>query len=499
MEKRYVAIWFPNLVTDWFGQHQPALKETCFVLSAPSHGKMIVTAASPKAQALFIREGMVLADARAICPALQNFDDKPALVPTLLKKIAAWCIRFTPTVACDPLGGIILDATGCAHLWGSEAAYLSDMLDRLSAKGYYARATMADTIGAAWAVCRYGNEKVIEKGKQLELLLPLPPEALRLDPKTVERLHKLGFTRIKNLLNVPAASLRRRFGNSMLQRLNQLMGTEEEYIQSIIPQEPYQVRLPCLEPIAHRKGIEIALERSLEELCERLQREGKGLRMAYFKGYRLDGEVVGVQIATTRASCNSRHLFHLFELKLSTIQPDLGIELFVLEAAHVEDHTPAQEGFWKEGSALTNMAIAELIDNISGRIPAGSIQRYLPAEHHLPENSFKKAASLTEQTSAEWNTTYPWPVVLLEKPETIEVTAPVPDYPPMNFRHRGKLHTIVRADGPKRLEQEWWIAEGEHRDYYIVEDEQGFRYWLFRLGHYDETKKTCWYLHGVYA
>lgn len=499
MEKRYVAIWFPNLVTNWFEQQQPELKGTCFVVAAPSHGKMIITAVSPKAQALFIREGMALADARAICPDLLHFDDKQDLPATLLKKMAAWCIRFTPTVALDPLGGIMLDATGCAHLWGSEATYLADMVNKLKAKGYYARATMAGTIGAAWAMCRFGNEKIIEKEKQLDLLLALPPEALRLDVKTVERLHKLGFTQIRNLVNVPATSLRRRFGNAIGQRLNQLMGTEEEYIQSIIPPEPYQVRLPCLEPIAHLKGIEIALERTLDELCGRLQREGKGLRMAYFKGYRIDGEVVGVQIATTRASCNSRHLFHLFEPKLSTLQPDLGIELFVLEAAHVEDYTPAQEGFWKEGSALSNMAIAEFIDNISQRIPPDAIQRYLPAEHHLPENSFTTAGSLTAEPSTGWNTTYPWPVVLLEKPEIIEVTAPVPDYPPMNFRRQGKLHKIVRADGPKRLEPEWWIAAGEHRDYYIVEDEEGLRYWLFRLGHYDETKKTSWYLHGVYA
>lgn len=499
MEKRYVAIWFPNLVTDWFQQYQRELADTCFVTAAPAHGKMIITAVSPKAQALFIKEGMALADARAIFPALIHFDDKPELPITLLKKIAAWCIRFTPAVAPDPSGGIFLDATGCAHLWGSEEAYLSDILNKLKAKGYYARATMADTIGAAWAVSRYGRDTIIEKEKQLNQVLALPPEALRLNPKTVDRLHKLGFTQIRNLVNIPAASLRRRFGPVILQRLNQLMGTEQEYIQSIIPQEPYQVRLPCLEPIAHLKGIEIALERTLDELCRRLQREGKGLRQAYFKGYRLDGEVVGVQIATTRASCNIRHLFHLFEPKLSTIQPDLGIELFVLEAAHVEDYTPVQEGFWKEGAALTNMAIAEFIDNISQRIPPDSIQRYLPAEHHLPENSFTKAGSMTAETSTEWNTTFPWPVVLQEKPETIEVTAPVPDYPPMNFRHRGKLHKIVRADGPKRVEQEWWIAAGEHRDYYIVEDEEGCRYWLFRLGHYDETKKTSWYLHGIYA
>ena len=35
----------------------------------------------------------------------------------------------------------------------------------------------------------------------------------------------------------------------------------------------------------------------------------------------------------------------------------------------------------------------------------------------------------------------------------------------------------------KELKQEWWLQEGQHRDYYYVEDEDGYRYWLFRAGH----------------
>ena len=73
------------------------------------------------------------------------------------------------------------------------------------------------------------------------------------------------------------------------------------------------------------------------------------------------------------------------------------------------------------------------------------------------------------------------------------------DYPPMNFRHKGTLHIIINADGPERIEQEWWLNEGEHRDYYYVEDEEGRRYWLFRLGHYDADKNYGWFLHGYFA
>ena len=59
--------------------------------------------------------------------------------------------------------------------------------------------------------------------------------------------------------------------------------------------------------------------------------------------------------------------------------------------------------------------------------------------------------------------------------------------------HNGKIHTIKKADGPERIEQEWWITEGLHRDYYYVEDETGNRYWLFRSGHYDSGLPVGWF------
>ena len=99
----------------------------------------------------------------------------------------------------------------------------------------------------------------------------------------------------------------------------------------------------------------------------------------------------------------------------------------------------------------------------------------------------------------QWKADRPRPVQLLARPEPIQVTAPIPDYPPMLFRHKGKLHTIKKADGPERIEQEWWLQEGEHRDYYAVEDEEGQRYWLFRSGHYTGDQRQQWFLHGYFA
>lgn len=495
---RFVSIWFRHLTTDWFTLRQPQLKNVPFVLRASSHNKIIITAANASAEAKGIHTGMTLADARAVLPDLEVQDDKPDLIEKLLTRLAEWCIRFTPVVAVDLPDGLLLDVTGCSHLWGGDFLYVQDIIRKLQARGYDIRAAIADTIGTAWAVARYGNESfVIENNQHVEALLSLPPEALRLDTAVIERLHKLGLHRIKQFINMPRPSLRRRFGQHFITQLDKAMGQAIEMLEPVHPLEPYQERLPCLEPIVTAIGIEIALKQLLETLCHRLLQEQKGLRTAIFKCYRVDGKTQQVCIGTNRPTHHVSHLFKLFELNIATIEPDMGIELFVLEAPKVEDYFPHQEKMWEAAGGLHDARLTELLDKLANKIGMESIHRYIPDEHYWPERSFKQAISIQEN-AAVWPSNKLRPLQVLARPERIEVTAPIPDYPPMLFRRNGKIHQIVKADGPERIEQEWWLQQGQHRDYYHVEDEEGHRYWLFRLGHYDD-KVYQWFLHGMFG
>lgn len=469
------------------------------MLAASERGRVVVKAASDVAQGKGITAGMVVADCRAILPTLQVFDAIEGQAEKLLYALAEWSLRYTPVVSVDLPDGLVLDISGCTHLWGGEDAYRKDIANKLKGYGYHVRVAIADTVGCAWAVARYGRSApIIATGTQKQALLSLPPAALRLELPVVERLTKLGLYTIRRFIDMPRTSLRRRFGAGLLQRLDQALGLETETIQPICPVQPYQERLPVFDPIRTATGIEIALRKLLEALCRRLSKEEKGLRQAVLKGYRIDGVLQQIAISTSKASRNVAHLFQLFELKIATLEPDLGIELFVLEATVVEDLTAAQEALWHIAGSHNETMVAELLDKIAGKLGPKVISRYLPAAHYWPERSYTQAGSLQEKPEAEWRTDQPRPVHVLPVPEPIEVTVPIPDYPPMLFRYKGRLHKVCKADGPERIEREWWIDAGEHRDYYCVEDEDGARYWLFRLGHY-ASGEPKWFLHGFFA
>ncbi|MGF7082730.1 Y-family DNA polymerase [Mucilaginibacter sp. UYCu711] len=501
MQKRFISLWFRHLMTDWLTLRQPELKDVPFVLAGPYHNRIIIRAANALAEQQGISAGMAAADAKALVPELKVLDDIPGQPAKLLKALGEWCIRYTPAVAVDLPDGLILDISGCTHLWGGERACLKEIVTRLRSKGYDVRGAIADTAGTAWGVARFGKVKpIIPPNGQQEALLSLPPAALRLEQVVLDRLYKLGLYTISKFIGLGRTTLRRRFGDGFLLRLDQALGNEAEPLQLLQPIEPYTERLPCLEPIRTAVGIEIAIKKLLESLCKRLASEGKGIRIALLKCYRIDGQMVSAGIGTNNATNNIDHLFKLFELKITTIEPALGIELFTLEAPKSEDVEPEQEILWLPGGCgLADTRLAELLDRLANKIGAGNIHRYVPQEHYWPERSIKPTISLKEKPPTTWRTDRPRPSILLPQPERIEVTALIPDYPPMLFIYKNKTHHIKKADGPERIEREWWLDQGEHRDYYYVEDEQGQRYWLFRSGHYTGDHTNQWFIHGFFA
>ncbi|WP_337943175.1 DNA polymerase Y family protein [Mucilaginibacter jinjuensis] len=494
-----MAIWFRHLLTDGLAIRRPELKEMPFVLAAPVKNRVVITAASLAAEKEGAFTGMAVADARAACSELVVIDEVPGKATQLLRLLGLGCIRYTPVVAVNLPDGLLLDISGCTHLWGGERDYLKTIVFKLRDAGFDARAAIADTPGAAWGIVRFAKSgPIVAPGKQAQAIALLKPAALRLEAPVLERLQKLGFSTIGSFIQMPSSVLRRRFGKELLLRIDQALGRVAEPLVSLTPPVPYAQRLPCLEPIRTATGIEIAIEKLLEVLCLRLQAEGKGIRKATLKCHRIDGRTVQASITTTRGSHSVSHLSKLFGQQISKIEPALGIELFVLEAPRVEDMEVRQEQLWALNPGLGDTALAELLDRVAGKVGANAIRRFLPAEHYWPEQSIKLAASLSEKPETNWPEGQLRPMRLLSPPAPIEVMALVPDNPPRIFTYKGKRHTIIKADGPERIGREWWRDKGEHRDYFVVEDTEGQRYWVFRSGHYDGGDAR-WYLHGYFA
>src|SRR6188768_1174605 len=209
--RRYLSVWLRRLPTDRIAKRFPP---DALVIAAPVKGALRLSAVNDAAVAHGLRVGMPLADARAMFPKLAVADADEAADFALLEAIADWCDRYTPLVGLDPPDGLTLDISGCAHLFGGEAALAADLVRRLTRQGLQARVAVADTVGCAWGVTRFlppliggGGHWLVRSGYEQETIAPLPLAALRLPTETIEALLQVGLKRIADVLDRPRAPL----------------------------------------------------------------------------------------------------------------------------------------------------------------------------------------------------------------------------------------------------------------------------------------------------
>ncbi len=139
------------------------------------------------ALALGLVPGMTLADARARVPDLAALPYDAAADARLLARLADGCERYTPMVATDAGDTLMLDITGCAHLFkGYEAGLAADLLARLRGAGFTAHHAIAATADAASALARHQESDINT----------LPVEALRIDDEAHRALRRAGALRL---------------------------------------------------------------------------------------------------------------------------------------------------------------------------------------------------------------------------------------------------------------------------------------------------------------
>jgi protein ImuB len=452
---------------------------------------------------------MGIADARAMFPGLEIIEADPGADRRLLESLADWCDRFTPLVALDGADGLFLDISGCAHLFGGEDAMLAEIVRRLVQQGFDTRAALASTPGMAWAGARYcrGPDRNVAAGREEVALAPMPLAALRLEEKTRTGLESVGLRHVGALIGAPRAPLARRFGGSLVTRLDQALGVLDEVISPRLPVPPLSVERQLAEPIATMEDVERLLLILARTLRQDLERRGEGARRLLLSLFRVDGAVARITVGASRPLREPSMIGNLFRERLKSLEGSLdagyGFDLVRLSAAVTAPFVMQQTDL-SGNAAEEEEALSLLADRIRARLGNDAILMPSLAESHLPERRARFIPFGGEETGRRTGTTQPEakirPVRLLERPEPVEASAEVPEGPPLSFRWRRALYRVTRAEGPERVASEWWREDppAPTRDYFRIEDMDGRRYWLYREGLYGEGPAPRWFLHGIF-
>ncbi|MFW2350699.1 DUF6504 family protein [Qipengyuania sp.] len=480
------------------------------LIADTAHGPRI-EAVDRAATAAGASKGMMLADARALCPEIATAPADPAGDIAFLEQLALWAQRWGPWSALDTPEGLLVDVTAVPHLFGGEEALLADVHAAFARRGLALRAAIAPTAGAAWALAHYGPEGAIVEGCEgiMRALAELPVAALRLDQDVVTVLRRLGLKRLGNIAGIGRDAIQRRFRNrkspaaNPLVRLDQLLGRVPEPLLPVIPQVMPLVQRRLLEPIRHRQLLDRVVADLAGDMARELEAQGQGARRLELGLWRVDGEVVVRRLELAAATRDPAHMLRLFAARLDDIDAGFGIEMLRLRASWTEPLT-LDQGDIEAGSESRGTSLASCIDRLSVRLGAKAVSRPVPYASHLPERAQRWQPPLEpEPASQELLEFYSRPQKLLDKPEKIAVLYATPDGYPQRFRWRGEVHDVARVEGPERIAPEWWRERGAARlrDYYRIEDGQGRRYWIYRRGLIGDGRGGApdWYLQGLGA
>ncbi|WP_412565670.1 Y-family DNA polymerase [Thalassobius sp. MITS945101] len=503
MQRRTVSLWFPRLASDRALRQHPlecaqSTAEPPFALTLRESNTERLYCLSGQAQHLGLMQGMTLSDARALRPDLITRPATPELDQQFLRALARWAGRYCPWVGVEGRDGLVLDVSGSTHLFGGESEMLADMRMRLTRAGIAARIGLADSRGAAWALAHF-DEGVAAPGDPLPTLRPLPVAALRLDGPTCVALERLGLRTVGDLHDTPRAPLSRRFGNGVLMRLDQALGVQGEPLTPLPDPPRYGVRLTLPEPIGLSADVMAGLARLLEGLCGRLRAQDMGARVLQLTLRRVDQASQQVELRLARAMNDPAVILPLFERGVDAVEAGYGIDQLRLGAPRIEALPPAQIQ-----SAIRQSeeeGVASLITKLGTRIGLENVQRFLPADSHIPERAHILAAAAFSEPVEKW----PRPTALPPRPLRLFAPEPIGGQavgpgrePPRQFRWRGMRLERGHVEGPERLTPEWWLPSEDWqsgvRDYWRVETRQGRRLWL-----YHTPQNPGWFVQGEFA
>ena len=546
--RRILSLWFPRLAAERVLRAERGTVEGPLAVVGDRGNVPVLVSLSALAEAEGLRSGQPVRDAQAMCPRLVTRIESPLAEAAFLTSLRRWAGKFSPWVAEEAPEGLVIDLTGCAHLFGGEAPLIAQVEADCADLGLSVRAGIADTVGAAWALARFAGQgaaparsgdaidmeapatrsraarrrswgkslspervapfpdraRIAPPGQTRTAIARLPVAALRLDLATVVELDRLGLRRIEDLAGQPRAALARRFGTGLVRRLDQAMGVTPEPVSPAAPPARFAVRLTLPDPIGLETDILAAIDRLLPALAKRLKDKGNGARRVRMQCFRTDQAMQWVEVGLAHPSAEPERIRPLLAMKVADIDAGFGIDAVRIEATVTE---PVYEANHKGGQIVAGEVAAragrdtardDLIGRLGARIGLEAITRLHPADSHVPEKTSMILAAAWSEAAGPWPVTPVRPLTIW-RPEPV-MAQDVPDLP-LTFRWRGRSHATAVATGPERIAPEWWLDEPDWRsgvrDYWRITTGAGDRLWLFYA--HGGLMSSGWFCQGRFA
>jgi protein ImuB len=376
--------------------------------------------------------------------------------------------------------------------------------------------------------CRWA---VVPRGAAATMLADVPAAGLRLSGDTLAALRDVGIETIGGVLRLPAKSIASRFPADLGRRRAQVLGTLAEPWTAPqvplddLPQAEEHFDVPVASADLTADTITALVERLLGRCLTALEPRGVGVLAVQVRLRSTDRAPAVVDVGLFQPSQSLRHLVELVQLRLGRIRLPRELVGITVEVVAAGPAMCRQRSLFDEHglehvetAASRLVATGMLLDRLAGRLGRAAVFEPRIVADPQPEHAWMPAApagpsgrepagsrgrtsagSLRRTGSLNHSVTAlppgRRPLWMAPRPQPLADTVAVgPEGPLVRFRVGDRMHVIVAAHGPERIETAWWRGPTVRRDYYVVETESGARFWVFR-----RLQDGGWFLHGMFA
>lgn len=465
----WLALHFHSLSVEVFSRGVAETQPLAVVEKRGGHERVV--ACNAIAATGGVCTGMATSAAQTLVDGLIVHRHDAQAEQAALDGLATWAGRFTPSVSLVPPAGLLLEIGSCLSLHRGLGNLLKLVRNGLGEMGCAAAMACAPSSHGAWLMARAGMEKAIRDPARLAAILATLPVAL-LDqpPAVIDGLEKIGATTLGDCLRLPRAGLARRFGPALIDELDRALGRVPEVHTFFAPPPRFERALELAAPVHAAEALLFAARRLLPELegflalrqagvqelglvCRHERREATVVKLGFVKPVR-DAGRMQVLMRETLGRTRLPAAVHTIVLRAVRVLPLTGTNVDLFRRRHGE----------ADGDLL--------LERLRIRLGPDAVYGVETAADHRPERAWRPAQGPRRAAAANRHR----PLWLLPDP-----------------RPCGDGRLKLRS-GPERIESGWWDGGDVARDYYVAEDRDGARLWV-----YCDRASGEWYVHGVFA
>ncbi|SRR6266404_3234116 len=513
---RVACAWVPELAIAALVRTRPEVRDAPVAITDGRAAHSVVIAASARARAAGVANGMTAAQARVVCDGVIVAPYSIEAVRAAGATLADVAATLGPRVELSDDGTVYLDCEGSAALCASETELATILVARAQRQGLAACVGIAASKAAARVAARTsGGVCVVARAEEPAFLAPLAVDLLDPDPETRATLASWGITRIGDLARLPAGELAHRLGPAGALLARRARGEDDEVLRcrptptTLIEAITLEYGIDRLEPLL------FLLRRLLDQIASRLALHGLACDALDVTLERQHGAAYPRHVVPAAPTADAKVLLVLARAHLERQPPDDAVTGLHIAAATTRIRATQLDLFRPNGPSA--VALAATIARLAALCGPERVGRPVDVDSHRPDAAAvagftdpstsqrarvaaADASTISNGSRADAHMTTDSAGAIADArvalrafrpPVALEVfeSAGRLDY----VRGRGFGGRVVHLAGPWRLRGEWWTADPYDREYYDVELTDGALYRIFRDG-----RTRQWLADGMY-